>query len=300
MGVKLALLIDGNNLAWRANYAYNLSFRGQDVSALYGVVRMVQALVKHHKPRSVIYCWDGGTPGFRKRLVPEYKASRRHKDDGTYTNFVRQAIELREVLPFFGLYQVYRRGLEADDLVYHASRMLDERSIIVTADEDLLQAVDEKTSVLKPGKKDLLHTPEEMEIAPEDMVEWKVLQGDSSDNIRGVSGVGPKTATKIVHGEPVSERIAERVKAFYESGAYDAAYDCMDLSVDRAGAKHALLSSEYVPFDWRKCKSFCIKYGFTSLLEGNLGQIFGKLREPMFNTRGLAIPRVWDYKRAPK
>jgi DNA polymerase-1 len=159
---------------------------------------MLQSLITNYKPHSVVLCWDGGTPDFRKALVPSYKANRgKDRDELEYLDFMCQLQELWRILSQFGILQIKRKGIEADDLLYHASRLLDGDAIIVTADEDLLQAVTDQVSVFKPGKKEQLITPDTMEIPVEDFVEYKTLQGDSSDNIPGVNGVGPKTAQKI-------------------------------------------------------------------------------------------------------
>lgn len=300
--MKLTLLIDGNNMAYRAKYAYDLSPCGKDVSVVYGSVRMLQALVKRYKPESVIYCWDGGTPDFRRRLVPGYKAHRKHKDDPTYPEFILQLQELQDILPHFGVLSVFRRGMEADDLLYHASRLLVGDSMIVTSDDDLLQAVSERTCVLKPGGKrdDVVYTLDNMDIDPQHFAEWKALQGDSSDNILGIAGVGPKTATKIINGKAVSDRVNERLSQFCESGAYWAALDCIDLSFDWTGARYILLNTEYIPFDKVKCTRWAIQWGFVSLIESYpLGMVFGKLKKPTFDAGELVTPRIWDYKRFP-
>lgn len=299
----LTLIIDGNNMAHRAHYAYNLSFRGHDVSAIYGTVRMIQALIRQFKPQAVIICWDGGIPNYRKRLIPAYKGTRKRDQDPSRQDFVWQLQELQRIVPYFGILQVRRIGLEADDLMYQASIMLcDTHPIIVTSDEDLLQALSPTVSVYKPGKQNTLieYEDHQMDFVGEEFVEWKALQGDSSDNIKGVMGVGPKTATKILDGISISERLQAKVDEYYASGAFDNAYDCIDLSCDRSGARYAILDAVHRPFDRVETIQWCIQYGFTSLMETHsLGMTFGKLKEPKFDIDGLGIPRVWDYKRYP-
>lgn len=295
----MVILVDGNNMAHRARHAYNLSYRGADVSVMYGVVRMLQTLVSKHRPDACVVCWDGGTPAFRKRLVPSYKAHRHKAEDPSYPDFIRQLDDLREILPFFGVLSVWRRGIEADDLLYQASRLIWGHSLIVTSDQDLLQAVTKTVSVLVPSKNLVLEL-DEMDVPPDLFVEWKTWQGDSSDGVPGVVGIGPKTATKIVFDEPISDRLQARADAFFQSGRYNEAYDCMDLSQDRSGARYVLLNTPYIKYHNGRCMRWALKYGFMSLVETRpLGASFGRLQAPEFDAEGLAVPRVWDYARYP-
>ncbi len=298
----LTLLVDGNNLAYRARYAYSLSHQGLDTSVTFGMMKMVQALLKQYKPHSAIMCWDGGVPDYRRLLVPSYKANRKSKDDPSRPIFLAQMDELQVTFPFFGVLSVHRRGLEADDLMYQATILLDNETLIVSSDDDMLQAVSKTCRVLKPGKPDRMVALNNMEIDPAEYAEWKTWQGDSSDNIPGVRGIGPKTATQLFKGDRanVSHRIRDKMDEFCESGAFDDAYNCIDLSVDRSGARSSLLDAMYQPFSRVKATRWLMKWGFASLIDQRtLGQTFGRLDEPEFNSAGMAIPRVWDYRREP-
>ena len=247
------IIIDGNNMAHRARYSYTLSFQGQDTSVTFGVMRMLQALLRSHKPRHVIFCWDGGTPNFRKDLVPSYKAGRKDKkDDLDYQSFIHQVQELQEIIPSLGILQAHRIGMEADDLMYHASRMVDGASTIVSGDADMLLAVKEGVNVLKPGKTDVIYTNDNFQeltgVLVWDYLAYKVWQGDGSDNIPGCKGVGPKTSAKIVNGNPLSSKMEQRLRDFQANG-YDDASECMDLQYDRVGARQVLLDAEYSKLD---------------------------------------------------
>lgn len=304
------LIIDGNNMAHRAKYAFQqLAYQGKSTSVMYGVLRMTVSLIRKYKPTSIIMCWDDGVPGFRRRLVPGYKAHRekRDEDDSEWLSFMSQMGELRGILPYTGALQVRRTGIEADDLMAQAARMVIGKSIIVSGDKDMLQCVSDSVSVLKSGSsKDTLMTIGNFEdvigFPPFKYVLFKVLQGDSSDNIPGVPGIGPKTAEKLVmNNTPIAgatPTIAKSITEFVSSGQYNAAYTVMDLTEDRAGARMAILSAEWVRYS-NQLYSWCMSKGFMSLIEaGPLAAIFGRLKQPKFDTTDMRIPLVWDYDRS--
>lgn len=301
------LIVDGNNLAHRARHAYSLSFQGVDTSVTFGVMRMLLGLVKKYKPNSVIFAWDGGTPGFRRRLVPSYKAGRKRKreDDGTWAIFITQLQELEAILPHTGVLQVKRRGIEADDLMAHAAKGLIGDNLIISTDDDMLQCVNDNTSMLKPGKKAITYTVENFEeligFPVYRFVLSKVLQGDSSDEIPGVRGIGPKTALKLMQGGDTllgaaTPRMQERIEKFIADGYYNKAYTAIDLSVDLAGAKRTLKDAEWMSYD-KSVRKWCIDKGFISIIEGFSLSILGGLKKPEFEFTG-RLPRIWDYRRS--
>lgn len=301
------LIVDGTNLAHRARHAYQLTFHGRDTSVTYGVIRMLMAMIKSHRPTSVIFCWDGGTPGFRKRLIPQYKAGRKQirDNDPDWGMFLSQLAELEEILPYTGVLQVRRKGIEADDLIAQAAQLSMEDNLIISTDEDLLQCVSESTSVVRPTKgKDVLYTVDNFEelvgIPLFQFVAYKVLMGDSSDNIDGVRGVGPKTALKILLNQgKVPQSTQTRMNAFIENGSYNNSYTTMDLSNDLAGARYVLYNAEWQSYSKKVVYKWCMERGFTSIIEAApLGSLFGKLKKPEF-TNIMAMPMIWDYERYP-
>ena len=307
--MAVSLIIDGMNMAFRAKYAYNLSHNGADTSVLYGVVRMLMSLIKKYKPVSVVFCWDGGTPQYRKRLVPSYKENRKH-DDPDWDMFLDQLRELQDVFRYSGMLQVGRTGIEADDLIYHITRMLigDSEignSIIVSTDDDLLQCVKPGVSVWNPTKKMLVTDATFYRLKGYKAFQHvcaKVLIGDSSDGIPGVHGIGPKTAVKLLSdGRGIVEACTPKMKArlikFVEDGKYNAAYSTIDLSFDLAGSRQAIIDAVWIPYS-KRLYMWCIKHGFTSIIEaGSLGALFGSLREPEFRVDRIRFPVVWDYRR---
>lgn len=302
-------IIDVSNMAYRARYSYSLSHNDKDTSVTYGVLRMLMSVVKDLRPTSVIMCFDGGRPLYRERLIQQYKSHRKHDDDETYQEFLRQVYELWRILPYFGVLCVRRAGIEADDLMYHASRMLDDTSMIITNDDDLLQSVDLWTSVYKPMKKGgykqigLVNFKEEVGVDPENFLQAKALLGDSSDNIPGVKGIGPVTMTNMfANGAEdlsiLNDNLRRKVLEFYGS-IYQSVITCIDLSHDLCGAKMALVNAFWMPYTKKRVYTYCFDNAFTSLIEaGSLGQLFGPLKQPTF-VSGYRTPRIWDTKRSP-
>lgn len=297
------LLIDGNNLAYRCRYTFQLSNRGKDVSVLYGFLKVMESLIKKNKPVSVIVAWDGRVPKFRRELVPEYKANR-HKDEDPLVReeFNSQIRELHHyALPRMGILTVKQDYIEADDLLYHASVLsLHEENIIVTGDKDLLQALSTRTKVLSPVKDtlyDISKFEETYGFSHDKFVWWKSIQGDGSDNVPGVDGIGEVTASKYMKQYSSISEIFNKIESgelctktalsLKEFGLERILnnYDVMDLSVDRVGARYALLKEVkfYKEADRTSIKKYFLRNAFVSLLD-EFPLLLSGLRLPRLST----------------
>jgi len=300
----MILLIDGNNLAYKCKHVFNLSHKGIDVSITYGFMSVMNSMLERFKPSSVIVCWDGGIPDFRRQALSRYKANRKHDwEEGERDDFYRQINELCDfILPNMGIISIMHYGSEADDLLYHASRILDDNIIIVSSDKDLFQACtkDGRVKVLKGDK--LLGTKEieeQIGLPFEKLTEWRALQGDGSDNIPGIPGVGAVTATKLMKtfGDVVticnaaagispkkdlmSKSVAEKVSAFGLPSIVTNVV-AMRLYIDKVGARLAIISKLY-PYNEANIsilKKFFLSRAFTSLLVSDLFSNIRKLRVP--------------------
>ena len=187
----MILIIDGNNMAHRCRHVFELSNKGVDVSVTYGFLRVIVSIIERFQPVSVIVCWDGGVPAYRIQANDHYKANRTQRDELEYLDFRRQIRELINILPNTGIACIYKDGAEADDLMYHASRVCDGRRVIVTSDGDLWQAVSKDVCVYSPIK-DVMYDEEavfqECGVPPRQIPHWKALHGDSSDRHEGIVG----------------------------------------------------------------------------------------------------------------
>ena len=313
----LALLIDGNNMAYRARHSCSLSHNGKDTSVLYGMIKMLASLITKRNPDHVIVAWDIGVPLYRRELIPAYKANRRYDDDLERAGFIDQMNELYSTLGDFGVLQLRRRGIEADDFLHHASAMLKGQSIIVSSDNDLMQSVSDNVSVLKPantGKAETLVTMDNFEtitgVPVKRYVLYKVLQGDSSDNIPGCRGIGPKyasVATNAVNSDrtmihdvifALRSSLTGRLRIFFNDGAYRKSYDTINLKRDRTGARYCILNAPWTVYNSKQARAWCMDNGFVSISKITLGAVFGRLTRPEFDSSGI-IPYVWDYRRTP-
>jgi len=321
----MLLLIDGNNLAHRCRHVFSLSNRGKDVSVTYGFLRTLYSYLRKYEPQCVVVCWDGGIPKFRVAAVPEYKANR-HKDDDPveYEDFLRQMRELSDyALPMLGVVTVRKWGVEADDLIAAAARLSTfGDTMIVSSDKDLLQCCDRHVTVVRPstnGKDDKIYdvdtVEQEFDVGFEHYVEWRALQGDKSDNIPGVPGIGEKTASKLFRQYGTLTGITNAAAGINPAGTIDGrlgeaimqfGFDRIarnifitSLHADRVGAKAALLDAVEVwkPANKDRMKKYFYTNAFMSLLDGDfIGRLL-KLRPPVLLSN-MTVPKVC-HKRFP-
>lgn len=319
----MTLIIDGNNTAYRAAFTMSLDHKGVDTSVTFGVIKMITAMVKRYKPHSVIVCWDGGVPNYRRKLLPQYKEHRKHRDDVDWDNIKRQIDELHEVaMSLHGILTIRAKGLEADDLMAQAAQISCEGAHIVTTDNDLLQCIDQEISVLNPAKDWIYNSvnyEEEFGFPPEYHLLYKILMGDQSDNVPGIKGIGPKTAQKFVQEliEPTNRfqipnpydyvyvvtrrdglNKAQQVNLVeYGEDAWWNALEVMDLHYDRVGARTEVLSAEWVAADVKEIKKYYMRNGFVSLLEDSTAKLFAPLEAPALN-RGVRCPAPLVFREA--
>jgi len=202
------LLIDGFSMAFRAFYALPVdnfqTSTGEPVNAVYGFASMIASLVADHQPTHMVVAFDlpGGT--FRTERYPAYKGTRGE----TPPEFIPQVPLLRDVLAALRIPVVDKPNFEADDILATYAKQGAEQGFevfVVSGDRDTLQLVNDHVTVLYPrkGVSDLVvMTPEAVRekygVTPEHYPDLAALVGETSDNLPGVPGVGPKTAAKWV------------------------------------------------------------------------------------------------------
>ena len=207
MTMKKLMIADGNSMLFRAYYAtaYGRPMttkEGLPTNAVFGFVQMVQKAIETVGPDSLLIAFDAGKHTFRHDIYPEYKGGRKPAPD----DLVPQFQMVRDCLDAFGIKWVEMPDIEADDLIGTVSKKNpDFNTYILTSDHDMLQLIDDTTSVLlmKKGITEMdLMTPavlkEEMGIEPLQIIDMKGLMGDKSDNIPGIAGIGEKTALKLL------------------------------------------------------------------------------------------------------
>lgn len=198
------LLIDGNNLAHRAYHQYKnmRSSDGKPSGVVFGVPYILWSLIRNHNPSDVLVIFDGGRDKNRLAAHPEYK-KREHKTDFDYENFISQKKDAQRILECLGIKMAFKKGLEADDIIWLYSRRLSKKGqvMIVSTDKDFVQLIDKNTSLWNPWKNERithLNWQKHYKFSPEQCVDYLILDGDTSDNIPGYKGVGEKTALKFL------------------------------------------------------------------------------------------------------
>lgn len=203
---EILMVIDGNSLAHRAFHAIPLltTSKGEITNAVFGFTNMLMRILDERKPDMVAVCFDKGKITFRHEQYGDYKAHRK----GTPDELRPQFPLLKEVLSAMRVNMLEAESYEADDLIgalITAAEKEKINSIIVTGDRDALQLVSPLTRVLLTRKGiteleeyDEGRVWEKYGISPEQLIDFKGLVGDASDNIPGVPGIGEKTAGKLI------------------------------------------------------------------------------------------------------
>lgn len=197
------LLIDGNSLINRAFYALPplTDDQGNYTHAVYGFTTMLLKAISEYKPRYIAVCFDLAHPTFRHLLYTEYKATRKKMP----AELASQLPILKELLQCMGIKIVEKKGYEADDLIGTISRKCGCECVILTGDRDTLQLINDRVKVFltKKGISEVAEIDEQelknlYGITPSQVIDFKALCGDASDNIPGISGIGEKTALRLI------------------------------------------------------------------------------------------------------
>ncbi len=287
------LLVDGSALLHRAYHAYPplTSKTGQVVGAVYGVASMLYSALVEVAPSHVMVAWDLPRPTFRHEKYVGYKAQRPKAD----AEMVEQIPIVKEVIAAMGILQSEVEGYEADDIIGTLS-MLGSSSndkgeseqvevIILTGDQDTMQLVNDNVQILTPPKGKLpakmygiTEVVEKYGVTPSQIVDYKALIGDVSDNIPGVAGVGPTTAAKLLQEygrletiyaavEEKNDRLNPKVYEKLLAGR-DSAFLSQDLSriVTDMPLRIELNEMEYVDIKKELLKNTLEDLGFKSLV----------------------------------
>ena len=207
-------LLDVSFFTFRAYHALPplSTAEGVPTNAIHGVAQMLERLFRTEKPRYVAACFDALGPGFRHELYTDYKANRVEPDPELKAQFPY----VRRLIDAMAICCIEVPGYEADDILATLAKRLSDEGhevVIVTGDKDLMQCVTDRVSLYDPIR-ELRTGPAEVAerfgVAPDAVVDVQGLMGDSVDNIPGVPGVGPKTASALIQYFGSLERMLER------------------------------------------------------------------------------------------
>lgn len=235
------LLIDGHSILNRAFYGLPdlTNSEGKHTGAVYGFLTILFRILEDEKPDYLTVAFDLHAPTFRHKMYPEYKGTRK----GMPEELREQVPLLKEVLSAMGVAIVSLEGYEADDLLGTLAKQSEDRGLSVTilsGDRDLLQLCTEKILIRIPktirGRTVIedYHPAEVVEkygITPSQVVDWKALMGDTSDNIPGIPGVGEKTASKIIAQFGSIDNAMEHLEEIKPNRAREAMREHFDLAV---------------------------------------------------------------------
>jgi len=217
MSDRLLILVDALAVLYRSFYAIRelSTSDGRPTNALYGFIRKLNQLRTTWDPTHLAVVFDGGLPEERLRLLETYKAQR-----PPMPTPLRSQVELaKEYLEKEGTAWFLVEAQEADDVIATvvAQACRDGASVrIATGDKDMYQLVDEHVALLPLAAKEReeigsAQVLDKTGVAPEHVVEWLALVGDTSDNVPGVPGVGPKTAARLLDAFGSLEALWERI-----------------------------------------------------------------------------------------
>ncbi|OGG03078.1 hypothetical protein A2W14_05230 [Candidatus Gottesmanbacteria bacterium RBG_16_37_8] len=201
------VLIDGHAILYRAYYALPplTTSKGVPSGAVYGFISILLKTINDLKPTNLAVAFDRPEPTFRKKLFKEYQSQRPKMEE----NLVSQVDLMHSLITTLGIAVYELAGFEADDVIGTLAdqAVKGEKSevIVVTGDRDMLQLVDDRIRIYMPvkgisdaklfGKDEVV---EKFGVFPSQVVDYKALIGDPSDNYPGVSGIGPKTAENLI------------------------------------------------------------------------------------------------------
>ena len=278
------VLIDAYSQIFRSFYAVRVlkDPKGRPVNALYIFTKLLLGIEKEYPGNTGAMLFDCGKVKFRLEVAPEYKANRPPMPD----DLKSQMPAIREMAEAFGWPLLSAANYEADDLIGGFAKSCTEKVLIVTSDKDLSQLVNDRISILAPTKgnsggfaiRQEAEVIEKFGIKPELVADYLALVGDSSDNIPGVSGIGPKSAAALLNEYGPIESWGEHFEKL--SGSKLAA---------KLNGKEELLKNNLILVrlktelpeefkdlkktlarrspDWQKIAQLCREYAFNAILK---------------------------------
>ncbi len=212
---KKLVLVDGSSYLYRAFYALPplKSPKGEPTGAIYGFLRMLSSLMKDLSPEYIAVVFDLPGKTFRHEKYHGYKANRKETPD----ELKSQIPKIKELIKLWGIKIIEIPGYEADDIIATLAKKGKNEGfevIVVTPDKDMMQLVEENIKILNPVNGEIFDrekVKEKYGIYPEQFVDYLAMVGDTVDNIIGVKGVGPKTASKLLNEFGSLEKILQNI-----------------------------------------------------------------------------------------
>ncbi|MEW6594414.1 MAG: DNA polymerase I [Thermodesulfobacteriota bacterium] len=276
-------LIDGSAYIYRAYHAVAplTNASGLPTHAIYGFVNILRRVIREKTPHYLAIAFDARGPNFRHELYQEYKAHRPAMPD----DLACQLPYIKEIVGAYNIVSLEQSGVEADDLIASAVGRLRRQGhpvIVVSGDKDLLQLVTHGVTVWDPMSDKLMDpagVAKKYLVGPEKLTDLFALIGDSSDNVPGVPGVGPKTAEKLISDHGSLDQLYAHLEAVPQQKLREklaAHRELAFLSRDLIRLKDDLPVPEHVadyaipPPDEEKLRELFTFLGFTRLIKSEL------------------------------
>lgn len=276
MPKKALFLIDGSYLLYRSFFAIKPlhTAGGIPTNAVYGFCRAIKKLLDSFAPAYVGVVWDSKGGSFRNQVYPEYKANRQAPP----SDLMMQKDLIMQFIDLVGICNVALPGFEADDLLATLARKkLAEQTVIVCADKDMYQLLEDPSVLITDIFKDevfnaALYT-QKKGYPPSKIPFYHALIGDASDNIPGVRGIGEKSATELVQAfeslDHLYQHLARvdktRVRAALAADEANARLSLQLFSLAEAPLHQSLQDFAFAFDQWNRAKDFFYKYEFSSL-----------------------------------
>lgn len=276
-------LIDGSAYIYRAYHAVAplSNDEGMPTHAVFGFSNILNKMLKDKKPQYLAVAFDMKGPVFRHELYAEYKANRPPMPD----DLAVQIPYIKELVHAMNIPCFEMQGIEADDIIASSAKLLSEQGnkvIVVSGDKDLLQLVNADTVMWDPMKNKIMDSAaveEKYNVKPEQLLDCYALMGDSSDNVPGVPGIGPKTAEKLINEHKSLEGIYEALEGLKKSKMKERLGDNKDaafLSRDLIRLKYdadvpaELSAYQFKESDGEKLQDLYKRLGFKSQVKENV------------------------------
>lgn len=295
--MKKMIIIDGNSLLFRAFFAtFNpnvplmRSKDGTPTNAIFAFSNMLSRIISGFKgDENLLVVFDTGKKTFRHKELDTYKANRKPVNP----ELIEQMPIARELLKAMGIFTYELEGFEGDDIAGSAAKLAGKNGYdvtIYTSDKDFLQLIDKKIHInmIKRGLSDVKFMDEEelykdYELLPSQIPDFKGLMGDPSDNLKGIPGIGQKTAVKLIkeygsleniieNADKLSTKLNNAIKENEESGRL-----CKHLAMIKVDLDlpFSLEDTLYKGYHVNELSEFCKKYDLKTLLN-KMGQKFAK------------------------
>ncbi|HUU46525.1 MAG TPA: 5'-3' exonuclease H3TH domain-containing protein, partial [Acidobacteriota bacterium] len=250
-------LIDGTALAYRAYFAFIRNplrtASGENTSAVFGVANSLLKIRREENPDYWVFTFDRPEPTFRHKIAEDYKATRPETPD----ELIDQLPRVKEAADALGCPLIEMPGYEADDLIATLARRAVKEGldvVIVSGDKDLMQLVTDRITIYNPRKAgaeverlDPAGVKEKFGVPPEQVRDVLALMGDTSDNVPGIPGIGPKTAIQLIgeYGD------LEATLAAADSVKRESLREKLKTHADKARLSFKLVTlDENCPIDW--------------------------------------------------